>query len=661
MALFKRKWSKLDNASKIFLAARSSRDSKVFRLTCECIDEVDPILLDQALQASYDEFPLFHYCVRRGIFWYYMEETELRPHAEPENKLPCAPIYRSDKPGLLFRVSWYKRRVHLEVFHSLTDGTGALWFLEDIMSRYFTLRYGDGCGEEERKLLRPPYLEQMGEDSFSRLFSNLKKPKETLKERVEKVKQPRVYHVRGTPTPDMRINITELHLSLKDTLEKSRAEGVSLTVYLMAHFVRSIYLRMPEHRKEDRITISVPINLRGRYASSSGRNFFAAVNLELSPSRRGAELTELCAALKEELEHKSSEARLAGRLRRLLRYEENPFLRLFPRVLKDRILNLVNRSLNRGVSLSISNLGRVSLPCGQNRFLSAASLSTAVVRPQMCTISKDDELTVTLLSPYLERDWQELMQHALEHEGLAIACDRNSLPREKETRSERRRREKAARALQKAEAEGKEPSPELRRAAETFEERRQSSAYPDIPLSLRPRIALKILSFLTLLTVAVSFIADSVWPSRVSWPNMVLLALINIWMYALIIVRKRRNIAKFFCYHTVLLCGAAVFWDSYLGWKGWSLDFAVPVICTTGLLTTAILIQCVKLEKGDSLLYLLLGSLIGLAPLLFLWARLVTVRLPSFISGSVAVALLLAVLIFRFGLIKDELIRRFHL
>ena len=44
-----RAWARLDNASNIFLAARSARDPKVFRLGAELDHEVDPVLLQRAL------------------------------------------------------------------------------------------------------------------------------------------------------------------------------------------------------------------------------------------------------------------------------------------------------------------------------------------------------------------------------------------------------------------------------------------------------------------------------------------------------------------------------------------------------------------------------------------------------------------------------------
>lgn len=634
-----RRWSRLDNASKIFLAARSSRDSKVFRLSCELCEDVQAELLQQALDETLRDFPLFRSCLRRGIFWYYLEDCADRPLVQEEKDLPCSPLYRPDKPGLLFRVLYYRRRIHLEVFHSLTDGTGALWFLQALLVRYLVLEKGRALTEEEQQFLNPPYLEQMNEDSFSRLFSHQSRKQRTKAPR----KKRSVYRVKGSRTPDKRLNIVEFQLSLKEALARSKALDVTLTIYLTALFVQGVFQRMPECEKDKQLTISVPINLRKRYGSYSARNFFAAVTLELQPEELESGLTTICRRLSEELQKKSSAEFLDRHLAQLQAYEENPFLRIMPRVLKDPILAFFNHRGNRDISLSISNLGQLKLPSGLMPELEAVSLAVAVQRPQLCCISSGDVLTVVLLSPFLERDWQEFTLNLLRAEGFTVSSDANELPLENEGKSrENKIKQNAGRT-----------SGQL---AQT-----EPSAYPMIPLQLRPRLALKILLFISLLAVGSSYLIHATWPSPFPWPHLVVLGVINLWMYAVIIIRKRRNIAKFFVYHTVLLSLFALAWDASFGWLGWSINYAVPIIMASAMLAMSICGLFVRLDKGDTVLYLALAGILGMLPLLFLLTHWVTVRLPSFLCGVTALMLLLSVLIFRFPLVRAELARRFHI
>src|SRR5699024_8292343 len=129
-----------DNASNIFLAAMTNRDSKVFRFSAELTDTVDSDLLQQALNEVYSQYLLYHSVLRRGIFWYYLEESDLKPVVQLDTNPSCQPLYHFDRRELLFRVVYWKKRVSLEVFHVLSDGTGAMWFFQDLLKEYLLLK-----------------------------------------------------------------------------------------------------------------------------------------------------------------------------------------------------------------------------------------------------------------------------------------------------------------------------------------------------------------------------------------------------------------------------------------------------------------------------------------------------------------------------------------
>ena len=119
-------WTRLDNAAKIFPPTSNKQDTKVFRFACQLSEWVDRDILQQATERSLDVFPIFRSVLKHGLFWYYLEKTELVPVVEPEYRPPCGQIYDPSSRNLLFEVSCYRNRINLEVYHSLTDGTGAV-------------------------------------------------------------------------------------------------------------------------------------------------------------------------------------------------------------------------------------------------------------------------------------------------------------------------------------------------------------------------------------------------------------------------------------------------------------------------------------------------------------------------------------------------------
>ena len=137
-----RQWSKLDNAAKIFPPTSGRRDTKVFRFSCELYEQVDPELLQSALDRTLTQFPLYKSILKKGLFWYYFETSALRPVVREEDSPPCGPMYSADRKNLLFEVTYFQRRINLEVYHALADGTGALHFLRTLVFYYLCKKHG---------------------------------------------------------------------------------------------------------------------------------------------------------------------------------------------------------------------------------------------------------------------------------------------------------------------------------------------------------------------------------------------------------------------------------------------------------------------------------------------------------------------------------------
>ena len=135
------KWYELDNNAKIVPSTTKGSDTRVFRITCELKEEVNGALLQHALDRTVPDFPHFASVLRKGLFWYYLDSSNIHAVVQQENKPACAPIYWDGRRRLLYRVNYYRRRINLEMFHVLTDGTGAFDFLRAIVCNYLKLAH----------------------------------------------------------------------------------------------------------------------------------------------------------------------------------------------------------------------------------------------------------------------------------------------------------------------------------------------------------------------------------------------------------------------------------------------------------------------------------------------------------------------------------------
>ena len=99
--------------------------------------------------------------LRKGLFWFYLEHRDIRPIVKEEKKPPCSRLYVPDKKNLLFQVSYYEKRINFEVFHALTDGTGAMHFLQELVINYLKKAHRNKiCHLCQSRIQAPPVIKR---------------------------------------------------------------------------------------------------------------------------------------------------------------------------------------------------------------------------------------------------------------------------------------------------------------------------------------------------------------------------------------------------------------------------------------------------------------------------------------------------------------------
>jgi hypothetical protein len=185
--------------------------------------------------------------------------------------------------------------------------------------------------------------------------------------------------------------------------------------------------------------------------------------------------------------------------------------------------------------------------------------------------------------------------------------------------------------------------------------------YPEIPLTYNRHMVIRILVFISIVAIVVSYTVYKMIPVDVNWPGLVLLGLVSIWLSLTNILRKRHNITKSIMWQVIIVSGLTVFWDLRIGWRGWSLDYAIPILCIAAMLVMYITAKVMKLSAREYISYFLLGGLFGIVPILFILFDLVNMSIPSVISVAASIVFLSAIIIFHGDSIKAELQKRMHI
>ena len=92
-------------------------------------------------------------------------------------------MYDPASRNLLFEVTCWRNRINLEVYHSLTDGTGALQFLKTLVCNYLSIKYPQLSEELMAGIQYDASVSERDEDSFLKYTTRtrrLSRPKTTV-------------------------------------------------------------------------------------------------------------------------------------------------------------------------------------------------------------------------------------------------------------------------------------------------------------------------------------------------------------------------------------------------------------------------------------------------------------------------------------------------
>lgn len=411
-------WTRLDNAAKIFPPNTNERDTKVFRFVCELKENIDRDILQKALDSTMLLFPMYNVILRRGIFWYYFEHTDMKPEVKEEYKHPCSMLYIPTRKNLLFQVTFFKKRINLEMYHALADGTGALGFLKTLIYYYIITKHRENFGDKLPKLDYDASFTQKMDDSFLRNYSGDRK--------LDKIKVNRAYHILGRRSIDNRLKVIEGNMSVKQVLELAHKYDTTLTIYLTALFIKAIYMDMPARGHKLPVVLSIPVNLRNYFPSVTARNFFATINISYHFGKNSDKIEDIIYSVKEAFKKELTEDRLRTHINRLSALEHNVFMRVVPLVIKDYVLHFASYLADRGVTATLSNVGKVSVTKEFAPYINMFDCFTSVRRPQVCMLSFEDNLVISFASPFTATDIQKNFFRILSESGIDIVISTNT-------------------------------------------------------------------------------------------------------------------------------------------------------------------------------------------------------------------------------------------
>ena len=596
-------WRSLDNAAKLFSAASSPKDTRVFRFYCELKEEVKEEILQEALNQTIQKYPVFLSVMRKGLFWHYLEKSELRPVVREEYKEPCSSLYVRDKKTLLFEVTYYKKRINFEVFHALTDGTGATEFLRELVKNYLYLIHEEDLEPVE---LSNQYLtvKDQEDDSFSRYYDPDFPRKKKKKIRAVQIKKG------GKGYEELQIN--EASMSVKELLGIAREKKVSMSVLLTAAFICAIHEEMSRMQEKKPVILMVPVNLRKIFPSDSMLNFFGYIEPGYQFGGGKDSFEDVLEAVKLYFQENLSKEHMAGRMNELIAIEKHKILKWAPLELKNRCIRAGAKMAEQEVTAVLSNMSVVKMPEDYAQYIEKFGVYTSTNRTELCICSFQDTLSLGFTSRYDSTNIQRNFYRILKELGASVKVEE-----------------------------------------------------PDFPEDARPNYegkkVLQIFTFCCIAAIVISMMTDIIISPGVHWSVFVAAGCVTMWLTMAVGYVKRFNLLKNAAWQLLIMSGICVLWDLGTGWRGWSVNIGIPDICLLIQVVMLTISRIRSLSPREYMIYYVMAAVYSMIlPLILLVTGVIHYRTPSVICIGCSFLLLIGLILFKRKEFKEEMHKKFH-
>ena len=391
----KKTWRKLDNTAKIF-SLDEKNNTSTFRYSVLLKKDVDPSVLQKALNKTINDCPSYKMKMGAGLFWNYLELNEKNIIIQEENEIPCEHINFKKNNDYLFKVTYFKNKINLDVFHVLTDGAGALVLLKALVYNYLILKYkleNDIKYENEINNYQDQYLEY-----YDPKLKELGKGK-------------KAYQIPGIP--NKKINNTYHYIvSVKELKTICKKYQVTITEYLTAVYIYALYNSIYNKKSKKELVIAIPINLRKVFNKETTANFFTYMKINSNVcNKEKISFYDILEYTKGEFYVKLTEDKIKEYIARDMKIGMNIPIRLAPLFAKKLFIKYLGFSVKRSFTTMLSNIGPVDIEEKYKKYIDNILVLVMPNNEQKikCTVcSYQDKLNITLNSNINDKDMQKV-------------------------------------------------------------------------------------------------------------------------------------------------------------------------------------------------------------------------------------------------------------
>ena len=394
-----------------------------YRLSALLKEDINPDILEKATIDALKRFPSLCVKLKRGAFWYYLEHNYNTPIIEEEDPYLFNSVHIHTHNGFMFTVSYFGRRISLEMFHALTDGTGASEFLKTIVY-YYLIHTGkdiknDGSVQtDEVEKLSAETLDDFNENYESKV----KAPD----------KEPRAFQMKGKHYKDNWTGLVQLIADVDNLKEVAHKYDATITGLMGAIILYSLYnvyfkgKKTPKHN----LRLFLPINARKYFNSHSMRNFMLYTRTTGEFRNKSITFEDVVGYVKDTLS-KVNRDLLMRQLVSNVNVEKNVLVKILPLPIKNFIMRIAYKLHGQDSNtVSFSNLGKLTIPEDMAPYIERFEFMIGVSKlspVNMGAVSVNNTFVFSYASKFVDRDVIQQIASNMANLGIKVTVETNDL------------------------------------------------------------------------------------------------------------------------------------------------------------------------------------------------------------------------------------------
>ena len=411
-------WRKLDNSAQIFPIISNKKFSSVFRISTVLNEKVSADILKKALKIVLNNFECFKVRLKKGFFWYYLDNNKEKEILEKENNYPCKYINKYTNNGYLFKVTYFENKINLDVFHSLTDGNYAVKFLKEIVYTYLEISHPNDLKDNIRIQRKVEYTV---EDSYIENYNKKLNGKPNTK---------RAFILKGRNLPFEAISVTHGIIDLKKLKEIVKENNVTITQYFTALLIYSIYeANFKKYRGKKPIKICIPVDLRKYFNSKTISNFFSYITVEKNMNKDD-NFNSILKYVKEDFTNKLTEEEIIKTMSSNVKLGTNILIKMMPLFIKKFTVKISYFEIRKYTTSTLSNIGKIGIISEYKKYIDSFLFLIApeVVEKIKCSVcSFENKVVFTFTSILEDQSIQNTFFNYLKEQNIAVKIESNGV------------------------------------------------------------------------------------------------------------------------------------------------------------------------------------------------------------------------------------------